>query len=46
VESSFTQMLLKKVLDVVDGNPVKVAFIIAKLSSRKKTFVTVFHSGA
>ena len=30
VASSFTQMLLKKAPDVVDGNPVKVAFGIAK----------------
>jgi len=31
VASSFTQMLLKKVPDVMDGNPVKVAFGIAKI---------------
>ena len=29
--SSFTQMLLKKAPDVVDGNPVKAAFGIAKI---------------
>src|SRR5260221_2552450 len=31
VASSFTQMLLKKAPDVVDGNPVKLAFSIAKI---------------
>jgi len=31
VASSFTQMLLKKAPDVVGGNPVKVAFSVAKI---------------
>jgi len=31
VASSFTQMLLKKAPDAVDGNPVRVAFGIAKI---------------
>jgi len=31
VASSFTQMLLKKAPDAVDGNPVKIAFGIAKI---------------
>lgn len=32
VASSFTQMLIKRIPDVVDGNPVKMAFGIAKLA--------------
>lgn len=31
VASSFTQMLLKRLPDVVDGNPVKSAFSLAKI---------------